>query len=141
MRVEDIRNATYLKALAGEVTRGDFKIVSHYEWLELGGLDELRSKLDVYMPACVEAVSKLRTDLVYIDKDCKCLTFSGLVKVFPNDVTEFAFTKRWWRPYIWLRPSEVYSLKLTPDSIVKVAQEAAGRASSRTAWWKGEVEV
>ena len=137
MRVEDIRNATYLKALAGEVTRGDFKIVSHYEWLELGGLDELRSKLDVYMPACVEAVSKLRTDLGYLHEEHGQLTFSGKVKVFPNNVTEFAFTRAWLsslRPYVWLRPSGVHSLNLTPDSIFKVAQEEAERASSQVAW-------
>lgn len=93
----------------------------------LGGLDELRERTDVYLPASVEAVANLRTDLTYVDQQGRHLIFSEKVRVPPSDVTEFAFTRKFgfgWS-YIWLRPSEI---QLTRDSLRIVANEEAATA-------------
>lgn len=136
---------TFIRGLFRKVYPGTSVTFDYNEWRHyIGGLDELRSKTNVYKPEWIDAVSKLRTDLGYVDKEHGHLKFSGKVKVFPNDVTEFAFTRSWFSslcPYLWLRPSEVHSLKLPPDSIVKAGQEAVRTAPSGVPWWKKDVEV
>lgn len=138
MLVDSVTSRTYLQGLLRRVTKDHFEVFDYLEWRDSVGLDELRKRTDLYRPAWIEAVSKLRTDLDYISHECegryRYLTFSGKVKVFPNDIPCFAFTRNWYRPYVWLRPSEVHSLELTPGSIAKLEREEAERASHCAAW-------
>lgn len=123
MLVDSVTSRTYLQGLLRGITKDHFEVFDYLEWRDSIGLDEIRRRTDVYRPEWLEAVAKLRTDLDYVYEDGRCLKFSGKVKVFPTNVPEFAFTRRRWLPYVWLRPSQISSLKLSLTSSLEVYRE------------------